>query len=768
MTHSKLQAGFARQDITPKRPLQQSGFIARSGAAEGVHDPLYARVLALADGTAETLLITLDLIGCDAELTARIREKVAHTTGVPHAAIAVTATHTHGAPAVLRRGDLGVVDSDFLKQVVAGAATAARAAVASLEPCSVRFGRANETTVGHNRRDPHGPTDPAVEVIRFDSGARCLGLLVSYACHPVVLGANNLQVTRDYPGVLVDTLEAAYSGATVLFATGAAGQINTGHSAHDSWKPGPATRRTFAEAQRIGRLLAGVALQASETAAAGPSAAFTPLRYASRSVTLKVLPDPALPGLPERWTEELTGTTDPVRSAVLEACLRWSHQVEALPATVTTQVQALGFCGHALALFPGEVFVEYGLRLKERFPRQVVTLAFANDAPGYLPTRAALAEGGYEVAEAHRFYGQRGPFSPDTEDALVRAMSSAVSSVLPAESFVSSGWLDIQVNGFAGIDFNSGRTTPAEFEQARLALRQAGVTRFLPTVITASPNHLLACLARIDEACRSSAELERAMPGIHLEGPFISPLDGARGAHPLDCVIPPDLELFEQLQDAAGGRIRLLTLAPEQPGSTAFISKLVARGVRVAIGHSLASPEQLAAAAAAGASLSTHLGNGLPGQLARHTNPLWEQLADDRLTASAIFDGHHLPDSVMRVITRCKAPDRLVLTSDAVALAGMPPGVYDGQVGGKVELHPSGRLTMFESEYLAGSASSLLDGVNTALRVTGLPLPEILPWVTSVPEQLLGLPPCSEELLLRVAGGRVELEGIRQAEQPDS
>lgn len=328
------------------------------------------------------------------------------------------------------------------------------------------------------------------------------------------------------------------------------------------------------------------------------------------------------------------------------------------------------------------------------------------------------------------------------------------------ELVLSPGWLDIQVNGFAGVDFNSGRTTPAEYEHAREALRALGVTRFLPTVITAAPDHLAECLARIDEARRASPELARAMPGVHLEGPFISPEDGARGAHPLEHVRPPDPALFEELQAASGGRIVLVTLAPEQPGSVPFIRNLTARGVRVAIGHSLADGEQLAAAAQAGASLSTHLGNGLPALLPRHQNPLWDQLADDRLAASAIFDGHHLPESVMRVMHRAKAPDRLVLTSDAVALAGMPPGVYEGQVGGRVELHESGRLTMYGSEYLAGSASSLLDGVNTALRVLGLGLPEVLRFVTEVPQRLLGLPEAEESLLLRRTGGGVEVEAV--------
>lgn len=323
---------------------------------------------------------------------------------------------------------------------------------------------------------------------------------------------------------------------------------------------------------------------------------------------------------------------------------------------------------------------------------------------------------------------------------------------------ISRGWLDIQVNGFAGTDFNSGTTDPAGFEHARQALRRVGVTRFLPTVITGAPDHLARCLGRINAACSGSVELAAAMPAVHLEGPFISPMDGARGAHLHQHVRAPDLQLFDELQDAAGGRIRLVTLAPEHPGSVEFIRELTGRGVRVAIGHSLASTEELAAAAEAGATLSTHLGNGLPAQLPRHHNQLWDQLADDRLSASVIFDGHHLPPNVMRVAHRMKAPDRLVLTSDAVALAGMPPGVYEGQVGGKVELHANGRLTMYDSEYLAGSASSLLDGVNTATGILGLPLADVVRFVTDIPERLLGLPPAEESLLLKRDGNRVVVE----------
>ncbi len=322
------------------------------------------------------------------------------------------------------------------------------------------------------------------------------------------------------------------------------------------------------------------------------------------------------------------------------------------------------------------------------------------------------------------------------------------------------GWLDIQVNGYAGVDFNSGTATPHDFEHARQSQRLLGVTRFLPTVITGSLAGMQLCLERITAARQSSHELAAAMPAVHLEGPFISPQDGARGAHPADCVRPPDMSFFDTLQEAADGLIRLVTLAPEQPGSLDFISRVTAAGVRVSIGHSLADGVRIREAVAAGATLSTHLGNGLPGILPRHHNPLWEQLAEPGLTASAIFDGHHLPGAVMKVIHRMKGPDNLILTSDAVALAGMPAGVYEGQVGGKVQLHDSGRLTMYGSDYLAGSASSLLDGVNTALRLTGLPVEEVVRWVTTVPEWLLGLPPSADRVMLELQDGVASVVGV--------
>ncbi|MEM6428635.1 MAG: amidohydrolase family protein [Deinococcota bacterium] len=303
---------------------------------------------------------------------------------------------------------------------------------------------------------------------------------------------------------------------------------------------------------------------------------------------------------------------------------------------------------------------------------------------------------------------------------------------------LSPGWIDIQINGFMGVDFNQPVST-ADLLQAVEALAAVGVTRFLPTVITHTPAHMEACLQAIARATQESERIAQAVVGIHLEGPFLSAQDGARGAHPREAIRPPDLALFERLQEASGQLVRLLTLSPEYEEAAAFIHEITNRGVRVAIGHTSATPEQIQQAVQAGASLSTHLGNGIQATLARHPNILWEQLAQDKLFTSAIFDGFHLPTSTLKVFHKVKGT-QLIMVSDAVALAGMSPGVYKGQIGGQVELHPSGKLTMYGSEYLAGSASSLLAGVNTAIHNLGCTLADVFTMVSTTPQHYLGLP----------------------------
>lgn len=305
--------------------------------------------------------------------------------------------------------------------------------------------------------------------------------------------------------------------------------------------------------------------------------------------------------------------------------------------------------------------------------------------------------------------------------------------------WLAPGLIDIHINGYGGYDINAPDVSAATITALTHVLWATGVTSFCPTVITSAPDAILRALRAITHARAADPRVAHAIPRIHVEGPFISPEDGPRGAHPPAHVRPPSLEEYHRWQAAAAGRVGLVTLAPEMPGALDFIHAVAADGVVVAIGHTGARGEEIRAAVDAGARLSTHLGNGAHARLPRHPNYLWSQLAEDRLVASFIFDGHHLPPEVMRVMLRAKGPARSLLISDAVALAGMPPGVYDTPVGGRVELHANGRLNLAGTAFLAGSASPLLRGVENAVRFTDASLSQALALATDQPARFLGL-----------------------------
>ena len=293
------------------------------------------------------------------------------------------------------------------------------------------------------------------------------------------------------------------------------------------------------------------------------------------------------------------------------------------------------------------------------------------------------------------------------------------------------GFFDLQVNGFAGVDFNDPRATPDDLCRALAALRATGVTRLLPTLITGAFDDFAACARRLVRLG------DDAVAGLHMEGPYIAGADGPRGAHPLAYVRAAALDDFRRRQDAAEGRIVLVTLAPEVTGALELIGYLVAQKICVAIGHTAATPAQIRAAVQAGATLSTHLGNGCAQLLPRHPNVIWEQLAADELTASFIVDGQHLPAATVKAMVRAKTPARSILVTDAMAAAGCPPGRY--RIGGaEVELSAAGRVAAPGASNLAGSALTLPVAVANAVRFTGLPLTEVLPLATTQPAALLG------------------------------
>src|SRR5580700_10802742 len=289
--------------------------------------------------------------------------------------------------------------------------------------------------------------------------------------------------------------------------------------------------------------------------------------------------------------------------------------------------------------------------------------------------------------------------------------------------YVTPGWIDLQVNGFAGVDYNSPSSSHEEINRSIRAILQTGVTRFFPTVITGSPADMLGALRNLAAARETAWASSRwecsAMEAFHLEGPYISPQDGPRGAHPERWVRPPDLDEFHRFQEAALGHIRLVTLSPEWPSAPRFIEALVGEGVVVSIGHTSAGPSQIADAVSAGASLSTHLGNGAHAMLPRHPNYIWEQLAEDRLAASFIVDGIHLDPAFLKVALRAKGLERSFLVTDAVMPAGCAPGPYKlGEVD--VELHRDERVRLAGGTRLAGSALRMDRAIENIMRLAGL------------------------------------------------
>jgi N-acetylglucosamine-6-phosphate deacetylase len=272
------------------------------------------------------------------------------------------------------------------------------------------------------------------------------------------------------------------------------------------------------------------------------------------------------------------------------------------------------------------------------------------------------------------------------------------------------GLVDIQLNGYIGIHFSAPDLTLDQVRKVTRYLVKAGTTAYCPTIVTGPMDayrHNLPILA----AAMRDPELKPHLLGIHMEGPFISPVEGARGAHPPAHIVKPDVDTFKRFQEWADGNVALLTMAPEVEGAMPLLRYASENGTVVSFGHHLADDAIMEAGVQAGARLCTHLGNGLPNLINRHQNPIWWQLANDDLTGIFITDGHHLPADFIKVAVRAKTTKRFIVVSDAAHLGGLKPGVYDFQEH-KAVLEPSGRISFQGTPYLAGSSATMLQCMN--------------------------------------------------------
>ena len=290
--------------------------------------------------------------------------------------------------------------------------------------------------------------------------------------------------------------------------------------------------------------------------------------------------------------------------------------------------------------------------------------------------------------------------------------------------FVAPGLVDNQVNGYVSVAFSDEGLTVEGVRKATEALWRAGVTTFLPTLTTNSRQLLLQNF-RIFTQALQDPQLQLSIPGFHLEGPYISPLDGFRGAHLKKWVRPPDWREFMEFFKAADGKILEVSLAPEIEGAFDFIRRCRELGIVVALAHHNASAEIIKRAIDAGAVLSTHLGNGCSNMINRHENPLWPQMADDRLMASIIVDGFHLRPEEVQVFFKVKGAERILLTSDVTHFAGMAPGKYTVK-GRTVVLSPEGKITLIKENILAGAALPITQGIGNLMRFTQCSLAEAI------------------------------------------
>ncbi len=311
----------------------------------------------------------------------------------------------------------------------------------------------------------------------------------------------------------------------------------------------------------------------------------------------------------------------------------------------------------------------------------------------------------------------------------------AKGSDLP-EVYLAPGLIDIQINGYMGVDFSDQELSPEMMHEATFAMWKEGVTSYLPTVITRDHERLAHSFTLLAGAMDDEI-IGMSIPGFHLEGPYISPVDGYRGAHPEEHVRLADWEEFSEYQERAHQGIKLITVAPEMEGAIPFIELCHKSGVVVSLAHHNGTPEIIEQAVEAGASLSGHLGNGCANEINRHHNPLWPQLSNDGLSITIIADGSHLTKEEVRTFYKVKGAEKTILVSDALSFAGLPLGVYEKD-GAIYEL--TSEVVKFPSEnVLAGAAMPISRCISNAMKFTECSLGDAIRMASTNPARLLGL-----------------------------
>jgi neutral ceramidase len=431
-SHTGLRAGTATINITPALgtdpavKIYLSGYVARIGHAVGVHDPLYARALALSDGTRQVLLVVCDLLGLEAAFSADTRREIAAITGTPADAVMLACTHTHSSPATLVLHECGEVSPDYLELLRSQLISVAERAATSMHAVRLDSGCASLPEGAYNRRGDGQDIDTEVGFAWLrDMDGGTVALLINYGCHPVVMDAGNRWISADYPGAAIRALEAI-SGGTAFFLTGAGGNVD------------PVHRGSFEDVEWLGQALAdavGQTLARIEDRPSRPSTAekVATVTSASEVLTLPLHPIPStaqLAQLRDQYLENLAvieASEETVEAKIQRAMLAWADQTLALvqsgatPSSIAAPVQVIRMGSLAFVGIPGELFSVLGRQIKEALPDyQAFIVGYANSDVGYIPDRAAHGGGGYEVNDAYKYYGYPAALAPEAGEMIVR------------------------------------------------------------------------------------------------------------------------------------------------------------------------------------------------------------------------------------------------------------------------------------------------------------------------------------------------------------
>lgn len=333
-------------------------------------------------------------------------------------------------------------------------------------------------------------------------------------------------------------------------------------------------------------------------------------------------------------------------------------------------------------------------------------------------------------------YSDGKPISILVENGEIKELKKATSEEGQTKQYVAPGLIDVQINGYMGVDFSGPDLTVEGVKKATKALWKAGVTSFFPTIITSDIDLIKKNFAILAKA-KADPEIGKSIPGFHLEGPYISPIKGFRGAHLEKYIKNPDWAEFQEIQKAANNGIILITLAPELEGAISFIEKCVDSGVVVSLGHHNGSADDVLKAVEVGAKMATHLGNGCANEINRHHNPIWPQLSNDKITASIIADGFHLTKEEVRSFYKAKGVENTILVSDALDLAGLPPGEYTR--GERTLLLTPNVVKLPKEDVLAGAASPISKCVGVVMDFTQCSLPEAIRMASTNPAKMFAL-----------------------------